>query len=332
MRPECKHAGRAICAVVLSLVAVAIAIALFVPFGRMVKGKADSDILVPARLVARGQNVPLITQCREQPLHLPPISGLDHLVSREDMVSVLCQALPVWRPPSVPSVFHELKLWGREAVFTPDMLNLDRTGGRLWVDTLLNDDACRRNTVPVGDSYLLDSPYGIRVVLAGTQDAVEYRAEAHYGQLLMVLGEVGVASSTPVTTSSGRVGTVQDLYQDALMRFSLSHELEFIGCALTYWHLPRKAWRNQFGEEYTFDDLVSRLVETPYGQGSCGGCHLPYTVVMVLRANERYPILSEHVRRKAVEWLRALAQILEQRQRDTGGWDQTWGNGEMIWA
>jgi hypothetical protein len=84
--------------------------------------------LEPARLAARGERVPLLVECREQPLKVSPNPGLRNTVSEEDMVTVLCSASPFWSPPSVPSAFHELKLWGRNAVFTKKMVGAERTG------------------------------------------------------------------------------------------------------------------------------------------------------------------------------------------------------------
>lgn len=294
----------------------------------------NGDLIVPARLAARGERISLMVKCRERPLKVLPTPGLANVVSEEALVSVLCRALPLWNPPSVPSAFHELKLWGRSAAFTKEMLGKERTGEFL-VTTLLSDKLCRENTVKIGASYLLDSPFGIHPVLAGSDDAIEYRAEAHYGQLLMVLGEVGVPATTPVTTSSGRVGNVADIYQDAVMRFSLAHELEFIGCALAYWHPPHKTWKDQFGNEYSFDQLLSQLIALPLGKGACGGCHVPYTVVTILRVNEDFPILSNEVRDKARRWLTTLAQLLEYRLSASGGWDKSWsGNSDarFIWG
>jgi hypothetical protein len=249
---------------------------------------------------------------------------MKNVVTEDDLVCVLCGALPLWNPPSVPSAFHELKLWGRNFAFTKDILGTERTGEFL-VTTLLNDDACRANTAPPGGSYLLDSPFGIRVVLAGTEDAVEYRAEGHYGQLLKVLGEVAVPSTTAVRTSSGRVGDVAELYQDAVLRFSLAQELEFVACALAYWQPPLKTWKDQFGNEYGFDQLLSKLIATPFGKGACGGCHVPYAVVVILRVDEDYSILSSAMRNAAQKWLAGLSHWLEDRESPLGGWDKSWG-------
>jgi len=286
------------------------------------EGPLDNGQIVPARLVARGESVPFLVNCREIPLKISSKTKLIDAASEVDLVTVLCGALPWWSPPSVPSAIHELKLWGRTFVFTKEMLGADRSGEHL-VRMLLSDKVCRANSAPVGGTYLLDSPFGIRPVLIGSEDAIEYRGEGHYGQLLQVLGEVGVSSTTSVTTSSGKVGTVADLFQDAVMQFSFSHELEFIGCSLAYWLPPQKTWKNQFGVEYNFDQLLTKLIATPYGEGPCGGTHVPYSVVTILRADEQHSILSDPVRHEARKWLMKLAHALEIRWSKQGTWNIT---------
>ncbi len=306
-------------------VTVVAALGLFAALRGGFPGAGASSQTLPARAAVRGEHVPrAIIQCREKPLEVLPKLLLDGSVSEEDLVSVLCGALPLWNPPSVPSAYHELRLWGRNCAFTKEMLGAERSGDDL-VKILLNDDVCVAKTASPGGNYLLDSPFGIRVIQAGTLDAVEYRAEAHYGQLLKVIGQVGVPADTPVSTSSGRVGNVVDLYQDEVMRFSLLGELEFIGCALAYWHPPQKTWRDQFGNEFSFDQLLSKLIAVPLGKGGCGGTHLPYTVVTILRVDEQYPILSADVRQKARDWVATLTQWLEDHQAGLGGWDKSWG-------
>jgi hypothetical protein len=181
----------------------------------------------------------------------------------------------------------------------------------------------------------LDSPFGIRVVQQRSADAEGYRAEAHFGQLLMVLGEADVPSDTQVTTASGHVGVVNDLYQDAVLRYSPDGELEFIACALAYWHPPQTTWLDQFGDEHNFDELLRRLISRPLGAGSCGGTHVPYAVVAILRVDDQYQIISSAMRQAARTWLITLGQLLEQRWSEAGGWDSKWASGvekTLMWG
>ncbi len=137
-----------------------------------------------------GQNTQRMVRCREHAFRPTPHLQLRDLVTDDDLNSVLSGAVPVWFPPTIPSLLHELKLWGVRASFTEEMIGRPVTG-ELIVDCLLNDKVCRQNTSPHGDAYLLDSPYGIRVVELGSADAVENRGEAHFGQLLKALAEGG---------------------------------------------------------------------------------------------------------------------------------------------
>lgn len=284
---------------------------------------ADGGQEVPARIAARGERVPLAGKAREHPVVLQPVGGLADTVTERQLIKALCAALPMWHPPTVPSLIHELRLWGQNADFTKGMVGQARSG-KLMVETLLSDKLCRERTTPNGDSFLLDSPFGINVVLSGTMDAKENRAEGHFGQLLMILGEAGVPLSMPVTTDSGRVGTVADILQDAKMRFGWTKELEFIGCAMAYWVPPETVWTDRFGNRCSFDELIERLTAIPYGDGACGGCHVPYTIATILGVDRQYLLLSESARRQAVQRLKELSTHLEATQRPEGGWDATW--------
>jgi len=279
---------------------------------------------VPARRAARGETVPQLIACREDPLNVKPTADLRECVTERQLCDALCSAMPMWHPPTVPSLLHELRLWGAGSSFSRDMVGQDRNGD-LIVKTLLSDSLCKKNTAPGDGDYLLDSPFGIFVVRNGTVDSSGYRGEGHYGQLLMVLAESGVPASALVTTSSGKTGTVRDLLHDALMRYSPNLEQEFIATALALYLPPgTTSWRNQYDNQYTFEDLSEVLVRTEHGKGPCGGCHVAYALAVMLRVGDIYPILSPSARDRAHRWLADLSRVLEDSQRSTGGWDLNW--------
>jgi hypothetical protein len=279
---------------------------------------------IPARQAARGETIPLVIKARDFPLQVAPLPGLADCVTDEQILVVLKASLPLWHPPSVPSLVHELKLWGKEAVFTKDQVGGEGRSDQMMVETLLSDPLCREHTVRLGDGdggpYLIDSSYGIHPIQSGSYDAIEYRAETHFGKLTMLMGLTNVPLLTPVTTASGRVGTVADILQDTIMNFGWEQELEFVGCSLAYWIPPERSWTNKFGETFTFDELMERLLDEPLGKGCCGGTHVPYTVVTLLRINEQVPILDAKVQAKAEKWLQHLAEVLEKTQEPDGTW------------
>lgn len=289
----------------------------------------ESRVDTPARRAARGETIPLVIKVRKSPIEVNPISGLEDVISEDVMRKALVASLPMWHPPSVPSLVHELRLWGLDCDFDKDFVGGEGRSGSMMVDTLLSDHLCSERTVRIGSgkggSYLIDSPYGIHAIQSGSYDAVEYRGETHYGKLTSLMGEVGLPLNTPVVTSSGHTGTLADVLQDTIMRFRWDRELEFVGCSFAYWLPPEKSWKNQFDDKFTFDELVLRLIDRPFGNGSCGGCHVPYTVVMILRVDEQHTILGSRVRQRAYSWLRQLSGILEETQLPDGSWERDWG-------
>ena len=278
---------------------------------------------LPSRRAARGEKILLMIESREDPVHVESIPGLAQCVTDHELFTVVSSALPLWHPPTVPSLLHELRFWGIHSQFSEEMVGKERSG-KLMCDTLLSNSLAKENTTGSED-YLIDSPYGIHVVRNGTVDASGYRGEGHYGQLLAVLAESGVSTSTPVTTSSGYTGTINDLLQDAIMRYSPTLEQEFIAVALALYLPPTaKSWTDQFGDKHSFDDLTEILMTTTYGQGSCGGCHVPYALMTILRVDQEFNILSSSARQQTLRWFADLSGILERSQRAEGGWDSSW--------
>ena len=282
------------------------------------------DAPTPARLAALGLPVAVQVVCRAEPFRITPHLAYAETVSRGDLTDVLCGAVPIWQPTNVPVLMHALMVWGPQANFTAEMAGRSVTGQDL-LGALLSDQVCRAS-IPAGSGpFLLDSPYGISPVLLGSDDAIGNQGEAHFGQLLKKLGDAGVSSSLVVETSSGRRGTVADIFRDSVMRFSLSKELEFIACAMVYW-LPSgsRSWTNEFNESFSFDDIVKELIGRKYGVGSCGGGHVPGVVALVIHRDESDEILSAPVRQQALEWLGDLSKHLQECELPTGGWNRSW--------
>ncbi|MDR1480602.1 MAG: hypothetical protein LBJ00_16860 [Planctomycetaceae bacterium] len=284
----------------------------------------------PARRAKCGEKVSPQIAIREFPIQIGTIGGLEDTVMEKHIFVALSASLPLWHPPSVPSLVHELKLWGKNCHFTREMVGGEGRDGQLMLKTLLSDKLCSEHTVVLGGGkggvYLVDSPYGIHPIQSGSYDAVEYRAETHFGKLTMLMALSDVPISTPATTSSGRGGTIADILHDTIMNFDWDKELEFVGCSLTLWLPPEKSWTNQFDDRFTFDELMDRLLTIPLGKGTCGGCHVPYTVVTLLRVNEQCPILTYKTQRSAKMWLRNVVCLLEKNQLSDGSWSRDWGN------
>lgn len=309
----------------VALIFFGVSISMICKHLEMPTGSTDSDIdhLPPARLAKLGKRIPPQLVGRPKPIQLTPLKTVKGAVTDEQLFAALSSALPLWYPPTVPGLFHELMLWGPSTKFDASLVGHTWSGQRAK-DILLSDELCRACTVQLGGEYLIDSPYGIHVVKLGSVDSEASRGEAHHGQLLKILAEAGVPISSPVTTASGRVGTVQELLQDTTLRFSLDRENEFMATALALWLPPTNHWNDEHGTSHTFDELLRKLITRRQGEGSCGGCHIPYAVVVLLRVDQEHHILSAESRTHACEWLSELTRLLTRTRRDVGGWDGSW--------
>lgn len=300
------------CFGLLATTAVGVVCLTVIDLKAVTPGWFRSQSQVPmARKVVRGEPVDAgeFLDSRDLPIKLPPIpSGIT--VSDIDISLALCASLPHWNPPTVPSMMHALRLWGVESEFTNEMVGLPVTGA-LMRDALLSDRQCAKRTLGGDSEYLTETPYGVAVTRINSDAARHYRGEAHFGQLLKVLAETGAPLSAAVETRSGKLMSVRDILRHAVLRFPEANELEFIGIALGLYLPPQKAWVDQFGVTHDFDELVVRLIEQPLGEGACGGCHLPYTVAVIVRVDEQQAILSAAIRDKAIAWLTDVSRRLE---------------------
>jgi hypothetical protein len=158
---------------VIKAIATAVSV-LFTALGVCVIGVAARGLIKqrePARdrvaIAATAQQI----RAREHPLHIDPVGGLDGVVTEDQAIEALCASLPMWNPPAVPQLLHELMLWGLGASFPPEILSKPWSGVEA-AEILLSDKLCRERTAPYGGSYLLDSPFGIRVVPNKSADAL----------------------------------------------------------------------------------------------------------------------------------------------------------------
>lgn len=108
---------------------------------------------LPSRRAVRGEKVPLIIVSREDPLHVEAIPGLAQCVTDEELFIVVSSALPMWHPPTVPSLLHELRFWGVDSQFTEEMVGQERSGVMMR-DTLLSNAFAKENvTIATKPSY-----------------------------------------------------------------------------------------------------------------------------------------------------------------------------------
>jgi hypothetical protein len=72
------------------------------------------------------------------------------------------------------------------------------------------------------------------------------------------------------------------------------------------------------------------LLAIPFGKGSCGGCHVPQTIAVILRVDEQHHILTSSVRTKALSYFAEISKVLDNHQLAEGGWDESWPGTDII--
>jgi hypothetical protein len=73
-----------------------------------------------------------------------------------------------------------------------------------------------------------------------------------------------------------------------------------------------------------FDFVAQQLLQQPLGEGDCFGTHVLRSLVVLLRVQSTYPILSPEVEGKVAEHLGAAVARLERVQCRNGAWTPGW--------
>jgi hypothetical protein len=187
-----------------------------------------------------------------------------------------------------------------------------------------------------GLPFLIATPHGARFSeTAWDPAAVDKRTrEAHVGQTLSILAELGMSLATELTTSDGGAA-LADVVADSLANFTWDQELYWIGQALVMYLPPEHtSWENKFGDSFSFEALGERLMRAPPGEsGPCGGTHGLYTLAVVLQAQQRYPgVISEALERNIERYMQAASMALAASQSSDGSWTKNWSTPRAVTA
>ncbi len=131
---------------------------------------------------------------------------------------------------------------------------------------------------------------------------------AHVDKLLRVCGELGIARDTFIRTSNGE-SSIGGLVRGAMSKFDSGQEIEWTIEGLARYLVPSPGWANRFGQFYTFDNAVERLVGRKMGTGACFGSRIPYALAVLVRLNERYEFLKHSSHAKAIRYLIDVSRL-----------------------
>ncbi len=259
---------------------------------------------------------------RDQAIKIVPFYDDPQLVSDDELAAVLKQIVPHFPAQKMKPnhVEHALRTWHVDATFQdPTALS-----GVTMRDFLIDHGKFLASWKPNIEPLLQERPGDGVFVRWGREEC----SSVHHDHLLACLTEARVPLSQPVFTPHRRDLTFRDVLRQSLRDFRYDeNEVEWSVMAFGLWLPSAKSWRLADGREMSFDMLAKRLLRGHKQLGTCGGTHRLYSLMVLLRLQEQFDILSDDVRAEVFQHLESVRDILKVGQFEDGHWPYNWPNG-----
>ncbi|MBX9789462.1 MAG: hypothetical protein K2Y37_11150 [Pirellulales bacterium] len=271
---------------------------------------------------AQGPEPPDLVLVRDRPWTINPLQDDPRVVTNEQLHAVLARVrLPIGSPDT-NKIIHALRLWGPSADFGKKYWS-----GAAMRDYLTNDVAYRTHAGEGAPPLLTWALDGTAVRPARQGDPHVATGSVHVDDLLATLGEIGMPLDAHLETREGTM-TVRQLLTRAMRRFHYSQaEYEWSAISYARYVFPTLSWRNDHGQKIDVDGLIDELVRRPLRQGVCAGTHRVEALVVLLRADDQARVLKPAERRRIIEHLRRVADLLTASQHAQGYWSKNWPEG-----
>lgn len=258
---------------------------------------------------------------REQPLRVTSLYNDPELVSDEDLAAVLSQVRPKFAPKDLKPNFveHALRIWGQDATFRdPAVLS-----GLQLRDFLLDNSRYVASWGNEIDPLLLETETGVSVRWGSDKCA-----SVHHDHWLACLAEAGVPRYEMIFTPSGKTKTINDALQQALRDFHVDErEVEWSALAFGLWLPPVREWETNDRRVVSFDLIARRLMRGGLKFGVCHGTHRLYSMMLLVRLDDEFHILSPEIREEIFAHLRHVRDLLIVSQFEDGHWSSAWQEG-----
>lgn len=267
-------------------------------------------------------DVPAIPIPRVKPLSIEPLYNRPDLVSDDNLLSVLKQIQPRFdRTRLKPNhVEHALRTWGLEASFSDPEVLSGREMAEFLTDTGKYIESWGKTVQPL----LQEERAGISVRWGPR----EVGGSVHHDHWLACLTEAGAPLDMPVYGPSRQGDTLGDVLQQSLRDFRLDErETEWTAMAFGFWLPPTKRWTGAESRHYSFDLLARRLLRGQKELGVCSGTHRVYSLVVLLRLDDEFNLLSSRVRGEMTEYLMHVREAIVGSQFEDGHWPSNWPDG-----
>lgn len=277
--------------------------------------------LTPPAPLGRSASQPVVAIERDVPLRVKPLYNDEQLISDTELAAVLRQVQPRFAAKHLKPnyVEHALRIWGVDATFRdPGVLS-----GVQLRDVLVDHARYLASWGNDVEPLLIETAGGV-AIRWGSQEG----ASVHHDHWLACLTEAGVNLHEPVFTPNQHTKTINDALQQALRDFRLDErEFEWSALAFGLWLPPVKSWQTADGRTVSFDMLAQRLLRGHMRVGVCHGTHRLYSMMVLVRLDDEFRILSPDVRNQILTHLKHVRQLLIDSQFADGHWPSNWQEG-----
>ena len=268
------------------------------------------------------ESFPEITIERKVPLRVEPFYDDPTVVTDEELAAVLKQVRPKFpRKHLKPNhVEHALRTWSIHSTFQDPSV----VSGVEMKDFLVDHARFLASWGDEASPLLIDEPAGVSIRW-GSQKG----GSVHHDHWLASLTEAGIPLDEPVFAPSRRDMDINDVIQQSLRDFRLDErEVEWSAMAFGLWIPPVKQWKTTNGRVVSFDLMARRLIRGHKRYGVCVGTHRVYSLMLLIRLDDQFDILSDSVRAEAYAYLERVRDLISVCQFEDGHWPANWMDGK----
>ena len=268
------------------------------------------------------QSFPEITIERKVPLRVEPFYDDPSVVTDEELAAVLKQVRPKFpRKHLKPNhVEHALRTWSIYSTFQDPSV----VSGVEMKDFLVDHARFLASWGDEASPLLIDEPAGVSIRW-GSQAG----GSVHHDHWLASLTEAGIPLDEPVFAPSRRDMDINDVIQQSLRDFRVDErEVEWSAMAFGLWIPPVKQWQTTSGRVVSFDLMARRLIRGHKRHGVCVGTHRVYSLMLLIRLDDQFDILSDPVRAEAYAYLERVRDLISVCQFEDGHWPANWMDGK----
>ena len=270
--------------------------------------------------VASAPVVPEVTLRQYEAIRITPLYDDPRVVSDQKLAQVLKRIRPLFKGKEISPnhVEHALRAWGKDAEFQDPQAMSGEKMYEFLTDHGRYLASWGAETVPL----LVQEADGVRV-----RWGRDHGASVHHDHLMACLTEAGARLDDPVYTAARNDMTIQNVLQESLRDFRLDErETEWSTMAFGLWLAPSgvKSWKTRDGRVLTFDDLARRLLRGHQRYGVCVGTHRVYSMMVLIRLDDEFQILSPEVRADVYAHLEWVRDQITESQFENGRWPPNW--------